>query len=73
MANEERIKSAFAKVKEDTEGIKNELAFALRRIAKIEEVLNRQALQKISKSFKSQKSAKKAKKKKALNCSSPAR
>lgn len=44
MANEARIKSAFGKVKDDTEGIKNELAFALKRIAKIEEVLTKQAV-----------------------------
>ncbi|MDP1728931.1 MAG: hypothetical protein Q8L27_01870 [archaeon] len=42
MVNEAKLKTAFGKVKEDTEGIKNELAFALRRIAKIEEMLTKQ-------------------------------
>jgi len=64
MGFEENIITSFQKAKEDAEGIKNELAFALRRIAKIEEVLNRQALEKISKGFKNKKSAKKSKKKK---------
>jgi hypothetical protein len=64
MGFEENIITSFKKAKEDAEGIKNELAFALRRIAKIEEVLNRQALEKISNGFKNKKSAKKSKKKK---------
>jgi hypothetical protein len=46
--NHEIIKVSFKKAKEDVEGVKNELAFALRRIAKIEELLNRQALQAMS-------------------------
>ena len=45
MVNEQRIKAAFGKVKEDTEGIKNELAFALKRIAKLEEVLTKVAIE----------------------------
>ncbi|MEK6886045.1 MAG: hypothetical protein AABX17_03705 [Nanoarchaeota archaeon] len=45
MVNEERVKNAFGKVKEDTEGIKNELAFALKRIAKLEEVLTKLAIE----------------------------
>ena len=45
MAHEERIKNAFAKVKEDTEGIKNELAFALKRIAKLEDALTKTAVE----------------------------
>ena len=45
MANETKIKNAFGKVKEDTEGIKNELAFALKRIAKLEEVLTKIAIE----------------------------
>ena len=45
--DEERLTQAFAKVKEDMEGLKNEIAFLLKRIAKIEETLNRQALQDI--------------------------
>jgi hypothetical protein len=48
MVNEEKIKIGFAKVKEDTEGIKNELAFALKRIAKIEELLTKQAVENVS-------------------------
>jgi len=64
MGFEENIITSFKKAKEYAEGIKNELAFALRRIAKIEEVLNRQALEKISNGFKNKKSAKKSKKKK---------
>ena len=46
--NEETIKISFRKAREDMEGVKDELAFALRRIAKIEELLNRQALEDIS-------------------------
>lgn len=46
--NHEIIKVSFKKAKEDMEGVKNELAFALRRIAKIEELLNHQALQAMS-------------------------
>lgn len=49
MANEERLKQAFAKVKEDTEGIKNELAFALKRIAKLEDLITKKAVESISK------------------------
>lgn len=45
MDQEERIKIGFGKVKEDVEGVKNELAFALKRIAKIEEVLTKIAIQ----------------------------
>ena len=45
MVNEEKVKAGFKRAKEDVEGLKNELAFALRRIAKIEEVLNKQALE----------------------------
>lgn len=44
MVNEEKIKIGFKKAKEDVEGVKNELAFALKRIAKIEEVLTRIAI-----------------------------
>jgi hypothetical protein len=47
--NEEIIKISFHKVKEDIEGVKDELAFALKRIAHIEELLNRQAIQELSK------------------------
>jgi hypothetical protein len=46
---EHKIRSSFKKAKEDVEGVKNELAFALRRIAKIEELLNKQALESLGK------------------------
>ena len=44
MSSEQRIKEAFGKVKEDVEGVKNELAFTLKRIAKIEELLTKQVV-----------------------------
>jgi hypothetical protein len=44
MTFEKIVKTSFKKAKEDAEGIKNELAFALKRIAKIEEMLNKQAI-----------------------------
>ena len=47
--HKEIIKTSFRKAREDIEGVKNELAFALRRIAKIEEVMNRQAIEDIVK------------------------
>jgi len=43
--NEDIIKTSFRKAREDMEGVKDELAFALKRIAKIEELLNKQALE----------------------------
>ena len=43
--NEAKLKQAFDKVKHDMEGVKNELAFALRRIAKIEESLTKRAIE----------------------------
>jgi hypothetical protein len=49
MGFENNVKRSFRKAKEDAEGIKNELAFALRRIAKIEELLNKQVLQALGK------------------------
>jgi len=42
------VKESFKRVKEDVEGVKDELAFALKRIAHIEELLNRQAIQQIA-------------------------
>lgn len=59
MSFEYKVKESFKKAREDAEGIKNELAFALRRIAKIEEMLTKQALIGVSKSFKKKKSSKK--------------
>jgi hypothetical protein len=64
MSFEDNVKTSFQKAKEDMEGIKNELAFALRRIAKIEEVFNRQALREISDSFNTKSPSKKSSKKK---------
>lgn len=55
MANEERIKKAFARVKEDTEGIKNELAFALKRIAKLEDLITKNAVESIARKKSSRK------------------
>ena len=51
MASEERIKEGFRKAKEDVEGVKNELAFTLKRIAKIEEVLTKMAIEKIARKY----------------------
>ena len=65
MASEQKLKEAFRKVKEDIEGTKNELAFALRRIAKIEESMNRQALEKLARKSLERKSEKRKAKKKA--------
>ncbi len=44
MASEEKIKNAFGKVKEDIEGVKDELAFALKRIAHLEALLIKNAI-----------------------------
>ncbi len=60
MVSERKLKEAFGKAKEDIEGVKNELAFALKRIAKIEEVLTKRAIESISiTSHTSRKSSKK--------------
>jgi len=45
MGFEKKVIESFKKAKEDAEGIKNELAFALKRIARIEEILNKQAIE----------------------------
>jgi len=55
MVNEKAVKEGFAKVKEDMEGIKNELAFSLRRIAKIEEVLTKMSIMGVARAKKSSK------------------
>jgi hypothetical protein len=55
MLHEGKVREGFKKAKEDVEGVKNELAFALRRIAKIEEVLNRKTMEDISKSSRKKK------------------
>jgi hypothetical protein len=59
MSFEQKIKTSFKKAKDDIEGVKNELAFALKRIAHIEESLNRKAIEEIARQ-----TSKKAKKKK---------
>jgi len=59
MVNESVLKASFQKAKDDVEGVKNELAFALRRIAKIEELLIKQTITQVSKEYK--KSSKKKK------------
>jgi hypothetical protein len=48
MALVHRIKESFQRAKDDVEGVKNELAFALKRIARIEEMLNKQTIEKLS-------------------------
>jgi hypothetical protein len=45
MGFEEKVQESFKKAKEDAEGIKNELAFIVKRVAKIEEVLNKMAIE----------------------------
>ncbi len=45
MAFVHKVKESFKKAKEDTEGIKNEVAFLTKRIAKIEEVLNKMSVE----------------------------
>jgi len=60
--NEQAIKESFKKAKEDVEGVKNELAFALKRIAHIEELMNRRAIEELSaKQFPKHKSGSKKK------------
>ena len=49
MSFEKKVKEGFGRVKEDVEGVKNELAFALKRIAKIEENLNKRFIEDLSK------------------------
>jgi uncharacterized protein YwgA len=44
MGFKEKVQESFKKAKEDAEGIKNELAFMVKRVAKIEEVLNKLAI-----------------------------
>lgn len=45
MGFEHKVKESFKRAKDDAEGIKNEVAFLVKRIAKIEEVLNKMAIQ----------------------------
>jgi len=52
MGIEENLKASFAKVKEEIEGVKDELAFAMKRISHVETMLSRKAIEDISKSGK---------------------
>lgn len=54
MANEEKLKQAFGKVKEDIEGLKDSLAFALKRISKIESAINEKAIEDIVRNAKAE-------------------
>ena len=49
MGIEENLKASFAKVKEDVEGVKDELAFAMKRISHMETMINRKAIREMSK------------------------
>jgi hypothetical protein len=49
MSSERRLKEAFSKVKEDMETMKNEVAFLVKRIAKIEESMHKSSLELIKK------------------------
>ncbi len=45
MSFHNKVKESFKRAKDDVEGVKNELAFTLKRIAKIEEVLTKMAIE----------------------------
>lgn len=45
MTFEHVVKESFKRAKEDAEGIKNEVAFLAKRIAKIEEMLNKMSIE----------------------------
>lgn len=45
MSFEAKVVESFKKAKEDAEGIKNELAFALKRIAHLEDILTKITIQ----------------------------
>lgn len=62
MISEEALKQSFQKVKEDMEGVKDELAFALRRIAKIEEAMNKKIMGDIVANARKSKDSRKKKK-----------
>lgn len=55
MSFQRNVVKSFKQAKEDAEGIKNELAFALKRIAKIEELLNKQAIEALGRNSKKKK------------------
>jgi len=42
--SEKEIKASFKRVKEDMEGLKNEVAFALKRIAQLENMLIKKSI-----------------------------
>jgi len=48
MGIEENLKASFAKVKEEIEGVKDELAFAMKRISHVETMLSRKAIKEMS-------------------------
>lgn len=52
MSFEKKVQESFKNAKDDVEGLKNEVAFLVRRIAKIEEVLNKETIEKNSKKKK---------------------
>jgi len=52
MGIEQNLKESFKKVKEDIEGVKDELAFAMKRISHMETMLSRKAISEVSKSGK---------------------
>lgn len=52
MGIEENLKASFVKVKEDVEGVKDELAFAMKRISHIETMLSRKEITEMSSSGK---------------------
>jgi len=58
MSIEENLKASFAKVKEDVEGVKDELAFAMKRISHMETMLSRKAIQEVSRSGSTKKKKK---------------
>ena len=63
MVTETKLKTSFNLVRTDVDGVKNELAFALRRIAQMEATLNRIAIREAVKKTKKPAKKKKAKKK----------
>jgi hypothetical protein len=55
MSFEKKVQESFKKAKDDAEGIKNEIAFLARRIAKIEESMIRKTVEENSKKRKAKK------------------
>jgi len=52
MVHEHKIKESFRRAKEDVEGVKDEVAFLVKRIAKIEELLNKRTIEEMRKKKK---------------------